>query len=70
MLFDDLHRDLKMDFSYDSADWKTVLPAEARKSLKACRPARSKKNSVSASDLEKILGKEQPDHDMSNDEEF
>ena len=70
VLFDDFHCDLKMDFTYDSADWKTVLPAEARKSLKACRPARSRKNSVSASDLEKILGKEQQDHDMSNDEEF
>ena len=70
VLFDDLNRDLKMDFSYDSVEWKTVVPSEARKSLKTCRPTRSRKNSVSASDLEKILGKEQEDQDMSADEEF
>ena len=56
VLFDDAARDLKMDFSTDSATWKTVVPEEARKSLRKCRPSRPRRQSVTANDLEALLG--------------
>ena len=68
ILFDDANRDLKMDFSYDSEEWRSVSPADARSSLKKCRPARTRKNSVSSSELEKLLGSNDPD--MSVGEEY
>ena len=72
ILFDDLNRDFKMDFSHDSTDWRTVSPSDARKTLKKCRPGRARKNSVSTAELEQILG--EPDAgeqaDMSVGEEY
>ena len=56
VLFDDANRDLKMDFSNDASTWKTVLPQEARNSLKRCRPARARRLSVSSDELDKLLG--------------
>ena len=59
VLFDDSTRDLRLDFSQDSSEWRSVTPAEARKTLQSCRPARrSGKASVSAVDLKPLLGKE------------
>lgn len=70
VLFDDANRDLKLDFSYDSAEWKTVSPAEARKTLLKCRPARAQKAAVSTSELELLLSDRDNDAQMSGDEEF
>lgn len=68
VLFDDVNRDLKMDFSEDNAVWRTVSPSDARKSLAKCRPARGRKASVSADELEQLLG--QDEANMSVAEEF
>ena len=56
ILFDDTNRDLKMDISTDSVSWKTVLPNEARKSLRRCRPSRAKRASISREELDSLLG--------------
>ena len=64
VLFDDVNQDLKMDFSQDNLEWKTVLPDEARKSLQKCRPARARRLSVSAGELEQMLGSSRPDVEM------
>ena len=69
VLFDDSARDLKMDFSDDSQVWRTVSPADARKSLAKCRPSRGRRGSVSAAELEQLLGQE-ADSDMSVNDEF
>ena len=69
ILFNDADRDLKLDFSHDSNEWKTVSPAEARKSLAKCRPSRQRKASVSALELEQLLG-HNSDANMSGTEEY
>lgn len=56
ILFDDVARDLRMDFSHNASDWKTVTPTEARKSLQKCRPASVGKPAVSAAELDGLLG--------------
>ena len=56
ILFDDTNLDLKMDFSTDGINWKTVLPSEARKSLEKCRPSRTRRLSVSGDELNSMLG--------------
>ena len=72
VLFDDVAKDLKLDFSDDGTNWKTVTPAEARKSLAKCRPARTKKASVSAAELDQLLGESEQtdDNNMSVNEEY
>lgn len=72
VLFDDANRDLKMDFSNDATTWKTVLPDEARRSLARCRPTRARKLSVSADELDQLLGsrKNAETEDMNVSEEF
>ena len=57
ILFDDANLNLKMDFSTDGTNWKTVLPSEARKSLEKCRPSRARRLSVSGDELNSMLGK-------------
>ena len=69
VLYDDLTRDLRLDFSTGENEWKSVTPSEARKSLRACRPARTRKSSVSATELEQLLGSRQ-DSNMSVSEEY
>ena len=69
VLFDDTSRDLKVDFSCDNVSWKSVSPSDARKTLLKCRPARSRRNSVSAEELEQLLGQEN-EADLSVSEEF
>ena len=69
ILFNDADSDLKLDFSHDSNEWKTVSPAEARKSLTKCRPSRQRKASVSALELEQLLG-QSSDANMSGTEEY
>ena len=68
VLFDDRSRDLRLDFSQGS-EWKSVSPDEAKKTLQKCRPARTRKSSVSATELEQLLGR-QEDEDMSGNEEY
>ena len=71
ILFDDSTGDLKMDFSHNNIDWRTVSPDDARKSLKKCRPNRGRRSSVSAGELEQLLGTPQADVDMNEeDREF
>lgn len=72
VLFDDNTRDLKLDFSFDATNWKTVSPDEARKSLSKCRPARSGRTAVTASELDELLlgEQERTEADMSVNEEF
>lgn len=60
ILFDDACRDLKMDFSSNNVDWKTVSPDEARKTLRKCRPNRTRRLSISAGELEQLLGPPPP----------
>ena len=67
ILFDDVNLDLKMDFSTDGNTWKTVLPAEARKSLEKCRPGRARRQSVSGDELNSLLG-EAPQEEVSMEE--
>lgn len=66
ILFDDPTRDLKLDFSTDSITWKTISPDEARKSLSRRRPARSRRLSVSAADLDDLLGDQTEEVEMEN----
>ena len=68
VLFDDRNKDLKMDFSNDGAEWRSVSPSEARESLAKCRPGRARRGSVSSSELEQLLG--QAESDMSVNEEY
>ena len=68
VLFDDSTRDLRLDFSQGS-EWKSVNPEEAKKTLRSCRPSRARKSSVSANELEELLGR-QEDEDMSGNEEY
>ena len=68
VLFDDNRRDLRLDFSKGD-EWKSVTPEEARKTLRSCRPTRSRKSSASATELEQLLGR-QEDEDMSGNEEY
>ena len=68
ILFDDLNRDLKMDFTHDSVTWKTVSPSDARNTLKKCRPARTRRNSVSSAELEQLLGEPEETDMIVNDE--
>ena len=56
VLFDDAARDLKLDFSVDSAEWKSVTPKQAKESLAKCRPSRATKTAVSTAELDRILG--------------
>ena len=73
ILFDDIARDLKMDFSHDANEWKTVSPDEARRSLQKCRPSRARKLSVSAAELDELLGgstADLTDGNMSVSEEY
>ena len=71
ILFDDQSRDLKMDFSHNNVDWKTVSPSDARKTLKKCRPGGNHKSSVSPVELEQLLGEPNADQaDMSVGEEY
>ena len=56
ILFDDTARDLKLDFSTGQDEWKSVSPPEARKALQACRPARTGRVAVSATELGDMLG--------------
>ena len=68
VLFDDSRRDLRLDFSRGD-EWKSVTPEEARKTLRSCRPARSRKSSATSTELEQMLGR-QEDQVMSGDEEY
>ena len=72
VLFDDSVKDLKLDFSYDGKTWKTVTPSQARKSLAKCRPGRSRKESVSAAELDDLLGgpEDGGEADMSVNDEY
>ena len=70
ILFDDRNMDLKMDISTDSKTWKTVFPGGARSTLEKCRPRRARKLSASHDDLEEMLGKEQDESRMDEDEEY
>ena len=75
VLFDDTARDLKLDFSFDSVNWKTVSPDEARKSLLKCRPARPGRTAVTATELDGLLGAADDEDvvdvdDMSVNEEY
>lgn len=55
-MFDDVARDLKMDYSHNGTEWKSVSPAKARRSLQNCRPASVRRRSVSAAELDELLG--------------
>ena len=55
ILFEDTASDLKMDVALNGTDWKTVLPADARRLLENCRPARGGRETMSQSDLDEIL---------------
>lgn len=69
ILFDDVSRDLKLDFSTGQEEWKSVSPQEARKALQNFRPARTGRVAVSASELGDMLGgKGSADEEM--DEEY
>ena len=57
ILFDDVNMDLKMDFTVDAVTWKTLSPEEATQSIKRCRPGRTRRVSVSAFELDGLLGK-------------
>ena len=70
ILFDDNEKDLKMDFSCKTDNWKTVSPSEAKKSLEKCRPTKARRSSVSAADLEQLLGGGNEDGDAEMDEEY
>lgn len=77
VLFDDVARDLKMDFSNNGTEWKSVSPAEARKSLQKCRPTSARRLSVSAAELNELLGEKSRgegsnagDASMSEGEEY
>lgn len=70
VLFDDVAHDLKLDFSHDSIEWKSVSPDEARKSLRKCRPNRPRRTSVSSKELEQLQGKSANDVEMDEDDEY
>ena len=71
VLFDDASRDLRLDFSIDASEWKSVSPEEARKTLKSCRPSRSAgRASASVTELEGLLGNPDDWSDMSVGEEY
>ena len=52
VLFDDACSNLKMDLSTDGTTWKTVLPAEAKRSLDKCRPTRARRLSMGREELD------------------
>ena len=70
VLFDDVTRDLRLDFSYGtSPEWRSVTPTEARKSLQACRPLKKAgRAAASASELETLLGRQDPDMSVTEEE--
>lgn len=75
VLFDDAVRDLKLDFSSDATNWKTVTPDEARKSLLKCRPSRPGRAVATAAELDTMLGEREDVDvvdvaDMSVNEEY
>ena len=73
VLFDDAKKDLKVDFSTDATNWRTVSPDEARKSLQKCRPARPGRSAVSSAELDSLLAGEpggEDDDVMSVNEEY
>ena len=70
ILFDDDRRDLKMDISTDSTTWRTVLPADARKSLQRCRPERQRRVSVSREEIDRMLGPADEEQDNMDAEEY
>lgn len=67
ILFDDATKDLKLDFSTCQDEWRSVTPHEARKSLQTCRPAKSGRVAVSASELEELLGAGSRDEEMEEE---
>ena len=71
VLFDDVARDLRLDFAKDDTGWKTVSPSEARKTLQSCRPTRTGGRApTSAVELEQLLGADGDRSDMSVNEEY
>ena len=71
IIFDDSNRDLRLDFSNDLVEWKSVSPDEARKTLRNCRPAKARKSAILASELKQLLGKpDESSADMSVNEEY
>ena len=68
ILFDDEAMDLKMDISTGQDEWKTVLPAGARESLRKLRPKRSGRSRVSTEELDSMLGDaERPEENMEEE---
>ena len=66
--FDDGAMDLKMDISTGKDEWKTVLPAGARESLRKLRPKRCGRSRVSTEELDSMLGDgERPDENMEEE---
>ena len=68
ILFDDVNMDLKMDFTVDSVTWKTLSPEDARQSIKRCRPGRTRRVSVSAVELDSLLGKGGPEPESESED--
>ena len=69
VLFDDNNLDLKMDFSTDGENWKTVIPSEAKKTLAKLRPQRTRKLSATQEELETLLRSGGGDS-MEEDDEY